>query len=238
MLSYDNQATIKTSGIDIMFNWMFDFARLGFDAVVPGTLGFNLQATILDSYETRQSPAVYDLAIEWKGSLGPNLPGTQAGAYDYRLFTTLTYAPPKNNWSTSLRWRYLPPVWTAGYAEQQALKANNAAVHAGGPGVILGYTPSTEIQTDSYQLFDLSGTWDINEELTLRFGITNLFNTAPVDVGSTAGYAPGSDLTAVCKGAPGCNNPGGHSLYTRGFFSGGYYDTLGRRFFLGLKARF
>jgi outer membrane receptor protein involved in Fe transport len=237
MLSYDNQATIKTSGIDIMFNWMFDFARLGFDAV-PGTLGLNMQATILDSYETRQSPAVYDLAIEWKGSLGPNLPGTQAGAYDYRLFTTLTYAAPDNNWSTSLRWRYLPPVWTAGYAEQQALKANNAAVKAGGPGVILGYTPSTEIQTDSYHIFDLSGTWDIDETFSLRFGITNLFDTAPVDVGSTAGYAPGTDLTAVCQGAPGCSNPGGHSLYTRGFWSGGYYDTLGRRFFLGLKARF
>jgi iron complex outermembrane receptor protein len=235
-LSYDNQATIKTSGFDIMLNWHADIDALSLN--VPGSLIFSMQATVLDSYETRQSPAPYDVPIEWKGSLGPNLPGTQAGAYDYRLFTTLTYAAQDNNWNVSMRWRHLPPVWTAGYAEQQALIRNNAAVTAGADGIIMGYTPTTVIETDSYDVFDLSGTWDINDTYSLRFGITNLFNTAPPDVGSTAGYAPGTDLTAVCNGAPGCKNPTSYSLYSRGGFSGGYYDTLGRRFFLGLKARF
>jgi iron complex outermembrane recepter protein len=236
-LSYDNQATISTSGLDILFNWFFDFARLGVEKV-PGTIGFSLQATLLDSYETRQSPAPYDAPIEWKGSLGPNLPGTQAGAYDYRLFGTLTYNNTRDKWSVSMRARYLPPVWTAAYAEQQSIIANNAAVTAGGAGVILGYTPTTEIQTDSYTIFDFSGTWDINDTYSLRFGITNLFDKAPPDVGSTAGYAPGMDRSTVCQGAPGCSNPTAYSLYARGGFSGGYYDTLGRRFFMGLKARF
>jgi outer membrane receptor protein involved in Fe transport len=184
---------------------------------------------------------VYDVPIEWKGSLGPNLPGTQAGAYDYRLFTTLSYNQP--NWGVTMRWRHLPSVYTADYAEQQALIANNASVAAGGDGLILGYTPGGDynagpwIETDSYDVFDLSGTWDINETFSLRGGITNLFDTAPPDVGSTAGYAPGSDL-AVCNGAPGCSDPTGYSLYSRGGFNGGYYDTLGRRFFVGVKLRF
>lgn len=231
-LSYDNQGTIKTTGIDILLAWHADIAALGWD--VPGSLGFNVQATILDSYETRQSSAPYDVPIEWKGSLGPNLPGTQGGAYDYRLFTTLSYN--QENWGVTLRWRHLPTVWTAGYAEQQALIANNAAVTAGGDGIILGYTPSTQIKTDSYNIFDLSGTWDINETFQVRFGITNLFETEPVNVGSSAGYAPGSDL-AVCNGAPGCSDPSGYSLGSLGGFMGGYYDTLGRRFFVGVKVR-
>jgi iron complex outermembrane receptor protein len=241
VLSYDNQATIDTRGFDIMLNWFANIRSLGID--VPGSLNFNVNATILDSYETKLSPAVYDVPVEWKGTLGPTLPGTQPGAYDYRLFTTLTYV--LDNWSTSLRWRHLPEVWTSGHASQEAIIRNNAAVTAGGPGILLDYTPSTEIKTDSYNVFDLSATWDINETFSLRGGITNLFDTAPPDVGSSAGYPPGTDLGTPgtniggpCDGAPGCSNPQGHSLYSRGMFRAGYYDTLGRRFFLGLKARF
>ena len=230
----DVKATIKTSGFDIMFNWHADIRALGWD--VPGSLGLTMQATVLDTYETRQSPAPYDVPIEWKGSLGPNLPGTQGGAYDYRLFSSLTYMQP--NWSVSLRWRHLPTVWTDSYAEQQALIANNARVTAGGDGLMLGYTPTTQIETDSYNIFDLSGTWDINEKVSFRGGITNLFDEEPVDVGSTAGYPAGSDLD-VCNDAPGCSNPDNYSLGSRGgwMFMGGYYDTLGRRFFLGVKVR-
>jgi outer membrane receptor protein involved in Fe transport len=193
-----------------------------------------VQANILDTYETKLSPAVYDVLTEWKGSTGPNLPGTQGGAYDYRLFTTLSYNQP--DWGVSLRWRHLPSVWTAGYAEQQALIANNANVTAGGDGIILGYTPTTVIETDSYDIFDLSGTWDINDMFQVRFGVTNLFDTEPVNSGSTAGYPPGSDLD-VCGDAPGCSNPDSYSLGSLGGFSGGYYDTLGRRFFVGVKVR-
>jgi outer membrane receptor protein involved in Fe transport len=231
-VSYDNQATMKSSGIDIGFTWHADIAALGWD--VPGSLGFNVQANILDTYETRLSPAVYDVPIEWKGSMGPNLPGTQGGAYDYRLFTNFSYNQP--NWGVTLRWRHLPSVWSAGYAEQQALIANNAAVTAGGDGIILTYTPTTEIETDSYDIFDLSGTWDINETFSVRFGITNLFDTEPVNFASTAGRPAGSDLD-VCNGAPGCTNPSSYSLGSLGGFMGGYYDTLGRRFFVGVKAR-
>jgi iron complex outermembrane receptor protein len=232
-VSYDNQAYMKSSGVDIGFTWYADIAALGWD--VPGSLGFNVQANILDTYETKLSPAVYDVLTEWKGSLGPNLPGTQGGAYDYRLFTTLNYN--QQDWGVTLRWRHLPSVWSAGYAEQQALIANNAAVTAGGDGIILSYTPTTEIETDSYDVFDFSGTWDINEIFQVRFGITNLFDQEPVNFASTAGRPAGSDLD-ICNDAPGCTNPSSYSLGSLGGFMGGYYDTLGRRFFVGVKARF
>jgi outer membrane receptor protein involved in Fe transport len=238
---YDNLGRIKNSGIDIALNWLFDLGSLGFNAV-PGNIGFSIQGTFLDYYKTKSSPANFDLEYDWVGSLGPTMAGTQGGAYDYRLFGTLTYNNTRDNWTVSMRGRYLPPVYSAGYMAQQAVKANNKAVAAGGSGMLLSYTPSTEIETDSYTIFDLSGTWDINETYSLRLGITNLFDKAPNIVGRTSGYPAGTTLTAVCQGAPGCSNPTGYSLPTRGGglgpFMGGYYDTLGRRFFMGLKARF
>jgi len=233
-LSYDNQGTIETSGMDIGLNWTAELADLGVD--LPGGLGMSLQATWLDYYRTKQSPASYDVETDWSGSLGPNLSGTNPGAYDFRLFGSLTYF--KDAWSVSLRWRHLPSVWSAGYASQQAIIANNASVSGGGEGILLSYTPTTEIETDSYNIFDLSANWNINETLTLRGGITNLLDVEPEESGSTRGYAPGTNLASVCTGAAGCQAPTGYSLPTTGGFNGGYYDTLGRRFFVGLKASF
>jgi outer membrane receptor protein involved in Fe transport len=239
VLSYDNQATIETSGFDILFNWNATIADLGL-VDVPGTLGLNIQTTILDTYKTKQSPAVFDVETEWKGSLGPNLPGTQAGAYDYRIFANLSYN--LDNWGVNFRWRHLPPVYTAAVAQENAIIENNAAVTGGAPGIILGYIPGSVNETSSYDIFDLSANWQINETFGLRAGITNLFDRAPLSVGSTAGYPPGTTLSGICGGAPGCTNPGAYSLGTRGAlagaFTGGYYDTIGRRYFVGLKVNF
>jgi outer membrane receptor protein involved in Fe transport len=132
-------------------------------------------------------------------------------------------------------------VWSAGYASQQAVKDNNASVTAGGPGVLLSYTPSTEIETDSYRIFDLSFNYNINK-MTIRGGITNLLNTEPVFTARTAGVPVGTNLSAICAGAPGCVNPGAYSLPNAvggaNAFNGGYYDTLGRRYFVGVNFNF
>ena len=240
-VSYDNQARIKTAGADIALNWTLPFSELG--AGRPGGIGVNLQATWLDYYRSKQSPADFDVETEWKGSLGPNLVGTNGGAYDYRLFSTLTYF--RNDWSVNLRWRYLPGVHTPQYAALQAIIENNARVSAGGPGMLLSYTPGTatearltEIESDSYSVFDVSFNYDLNDAIRIRGGITNLLDEDPVEVGSMTGYAPGTDLSAVCGGAPGCVAPNSPSLPTTGPFNGGFYDTLGRRYFVGFDVRF
>ncbi|MES2625305.1 MAG: TonB-dependent receptor [Pseudomonadota bacterium] len=233
-VSYDNQATIKTQGLDIGVNWFGDLEEL---VSLPGNLGLSLQTTILDYYKTKQSPGAFDVETDWAGSLGPNLSGTNGGAYDWRLFGSMTYS--LNDWSVSLSWRHLPEIWSAGYASQQAIKQNNAAVAAGGAGILLGYTPTTEIQTESYDKFDLSFNYNINETFVFRGGITNLFDDEPPYVNATRGYGAGTTLSAVCPtGAPGCQNPFSFSAPTSGTFNGGYYDTVGRSFFMGLKATF
>jgi len=121
-----------------------------------------------------------------------------------------------------------------------ALVANNAAVAAGGGGVPLSYTPISDVGIGAYDIFDMSFNWTINEKLTLRGGITNLFDTSPEITGRETGFPPGTDLASVCGGAPGCVNPTAPQLASSGagITNPGYYDVLGRRFFLGVKARF
>ena len=85
---------------------------------------------------------MFDVLTDWAGSLGPNLSGTNPGAYDYRLFSSLGYFT--GGWGVNLRWRYLPSVNSAEYASEQAIKANNAIAAAGGPGIMLSYTPRTD----------------------------------------------------------------------------------------------
>ena len=233
-LSYDNLASIETAGADLALNWTMQFSDVGWD--IPGGLALNAQATLLDYYRTKQSPAGFDVETDWKGSLGPNLSGTNPGAYDYRLFSSIGYF--RDRWAINLRWRYLPETFTAQYASEQAIRANNARVAAGGPGITLSYTPTTEIETDDYSVFDLSFNWDMGERLSLRGGITNVFDTEPEEVGSTRGFPIGTDLAAVCGGAPGCVQPTSFSLPSTGDFNGGYYDTIGRRYFLGFEMQF
>ncbi|HEY8521354.1 MAG TPA: TonB-dependent receptor [Gammaproteobacteria bacterium] len=232
-VSYDNQATIETAGMDISLNWFLPLRG-------EGTFGVNLQATYLDYYRTKQSPAVFDVVTDWKGSLGPNLVGTNGGAYDYRLFGSFNYSRP--NWTVNLRWRHLPSVWSASYASQRAVIENNARVSAGEPGILLGYTPSTEIKTDSYSVFDLSFNYNINETITLRGGITNLFDTEPEFSGQTRGRPGDIPLNSYCNNAPGCINPITYEAVNgaggAAALNGGYYDLLGRRFFVGLNVRF
>lgn len=238
-LEYDNQATIETSGIDIALNWRAQLGELG--TGLPGGVGVNVQASWIDYYKTKQSPLAHDVETDWAGSLGPNLAGTNPGAYRFRLFTNFSYF--WNDWSVSLRWRYLPSVWGVGQASERAIIRNNALVAAGAPGIVLGYTPSTAFKIKSYNVFDLSFNWSINDTFSLRGGINNIMDKHANVSAATAGYPFGTDLTAVCnteEQALGCRDPSGYSAAnpSTGTTSAGYYDTLGRRFFLGVKARF
>jgi iron complex outermembrane receptor protein len=238
-ISYDNQATIETQGLDISLNWFGDLNEL---VSLPGSLNASFQATVLDYYRTKLSPGLYDVETDWAGSLGPNLTGTNGGAYDYRLFGSIGYS--LDDWNVSLRVRYLPGVYSAAYAQQQAIKQNNAAVAAGGTGILLGYTPTTEIETGAYTVLDLSFGWNINETFALRGGINNLLDRSPEWTAPSSGYPIGTTLSGVCAGLgggtapPACQNPAGFSLPGVGTINGGYYDVQGRRFFLGLKASF
>ena len=242
LLTYTNQATIGTAGVDLQLNWFAQLSDLGLK--LPGGLLFNSQDTLLMYYKTKQSPTAFDVDINWKDSLGPNLAGTNGGAYGYRLNATLGYVLP--SFTFNLRWRFLPSVNTANHAAQQAIIKNDQQVAAGGAGTLLGYIPNTDVAAPHWQAVDMSFTWNLSRIFQVRGGINNLFNKAPpisgtvFGSGATRGFPVGTNLSAVCGGAPGCQNPTAYSLPNDGHgqTNAGYYDVFGRTFFLGLKARF
>ncbi len=76
--------------------------------------------------------------------------------------------------------------------------------------------PAATVQdTASYDIFDLAGGFKIADGYSLRAGVDNLFDKQPPIVGRNPGVTSGT-----------------------GFTDAGVYDVLGRRFFVGLKAKF
>jgi iron complex outermembrane recepter protein len=110
--------------------------------------------------------------------------------------------------TVSLNWRYLPHVHAATYPTQG----------------LTGYTTDCAgctQDTKATHLFDLSATYTYKTKYVFRFGIDNLFNTQPPIVGAT--MANGQYVLAS-DGA--------------GSTSESLYDALGRRFYVGINAKF
>jgi len=145
--------------------------------------------------------------------LGPD-PGTSLnnGAYDYRTFTTAHYT--RNNWNLALRWRHLP---TAIDASQAGINANIKAglIQPGTPAAV-----STQLGAEeSYDIFDVSGGLDIGSRTQLRYGVDNLFDTMAVVTGGRTAADP-------------------HPSTGAGETEAGFYDILGRSFYVGVKVGF
>jgi outer membrane receptor for ferrienterochelin and colicin len=179
--------------------------------------------------------------------MGPDLAGTNSGAYSFRLFSSIGYVLP--SFGVNLRWRFLPSVNSAAHAAQQAIIDNNNVVAATGKGTMLSYTPNTDLAAPAWSAFDMSFNWNVNSIIQVRGGINNLLNKEPaisptaVGSGATAGFPVGTNLNAVCSAAAaakGCVNPTAYSLPSdgHGVTNAGYYDVYGRTFFLGFRAQF
>ena len=105
---------------------------------------------------------------------------------------------------------------------------------------MLSYIPSQEIKAKSYNVFNLAANYQLNDTLSFRAGVENLFDTQPSITGATYGVDM-NQYSHRCDGAvAGCQNPTGPTLGRTGTgtFAKGYNDILGRRYFLGIKADF
>jgi outer membrane receptor protein involved in Fe transport len=74
----------------------------------------------------------------------------------------------------------------------------------------------------AYNMFNLNASYSLTDNVTVRFGVDNLFNKAP-------------PLTGV-QGAGGYNIDAGQ--LPGGNFNSLYYDDLGRRFSAGVNMKF
>jgi outer membrane receptor protein involved in Fe transport len=163
-VTFLNGGKAQVEGVDLQTNWSAALSEVGID--LPGVFGVDFTISTLLTLDTQASPT--QPVIDWVGSLGPS-PGTSFnnGSYEYRTFTNFSYS--LDNWNFSLRWRHLPGAVNG----QQPVAGNNR----------IAFLP-----TDSYDVFDFSGTWAINENYLLRFGIENLADSEPNITGAADNY--------------------------------------------------
>jgi outer membrane receptor protein involved in Fe transport len=220
-VQFSNEATIWTTGLDFEVDDGWNFDDIGLHAI-PGRLQVNWLMSYLFKYDSEASNTPgFNQIYHWAGTLGPSLNGIDPGSsFKYKMNTTLTYL--EGPVSVSLNWRYLPRTHNAAYP----LYLNQP----GGLGAC-GTSVDCTDDTPSYNIFDLSMTYTFKKNYVFRFGIDNLFDTEPPAVPTTGvglqangTYAPGGTLAS--DGAGGFGAP--ISLY----------DTLGRRFYVGLNAKF
>ncbi len=153
----------------------------GFD-VGPGDLSFQLIGTWLEKQESQTTNVdpVYDFA----GSIGS---------------TTGTSAPEwAGRFTTTYRWDNLQAQLSARYIDEMI----NAQVVTGG-------SPVTNTGTDATWYLDLSGSYDLMDNVQLRLGVNNLTNQEP------RLYSPNVQANT---------DPS-------------VFDVLGRRYFLGVNVR-
>jgi outer membrane receptor protein involved in Fe transport len=134
-VTYSNNASVETSGLDVQFNWSTDLAG--------GDFGLNFLASYLDSFKTRlNATAAWS---EWKGTFGPaGLSGVNPGSFDYRTFTTASFS--RSGWNLALRWRHLPSI------KPSAIVSN--------PATTIIDTPSYEV-FDLSGGFSFRDNWDV-----------------------------------------------------------------------------
>ena len=98
-VTYSNNASVETRGLDVQLNWGKDLGE--------GDFNLNFLASYLDSFATRLNPTAP--WTEWKGTFGPaGLSGVNPGSFDYRTFTTASYG--RGDWNVALRWRHTPSI--------------------------------------------------------------------------------------------------------------------------------
>jgi len=191
-LAYTNTGAFRTSGLDVQFDWRLDLQDSGLG--LPGTFGINTVFNYLISLKS--SPFYSGVPTEsqapfreYAGTFAAPDSGLSAnGAYRWKTFTTFTYAI--DGFNLGLQWQHLPAI---------ASGTTNTGYRA-------------------YDLFSLSAGVKVNQVVSMRFGVDNLFDKAP----AFGNVNPSPIYPALPGGAYNTNN----------------YDALGRRFYIGATAKF
>lgn len=164
----------------------------------PGRVTLNALVNYLIDFKSAELPT--EPMTEYAGTFGTSVNGLNQGAFRYRTLTTLGYSlgPAR----IALQWQHLPSV-------EDSAEANLGTE-----------TPTTG--APSYDIFHLNGSYQLSDDVRLRFGVDNLFNKAPpLTMVNTANTSPETDGQL----------PGGT-------LNGRFYDTIGRSFYIGANVRF
>jgi outer membrane receptor protein involved in Fe transport len=124
------------------------------------------------------------------------------------------------DWRLNTMLRYSMPTWNAGLEWRHLPGAKNS---------IYVTDPTTPVQgAGAYDLFGLTGEWSFTDNLAISGGVDNLFNREPEKIGI-------GQITNIAA------TSGGGTTIADGVASNplpGYYDVLGRRYFVQVKMSF
>jgi outer membrane receptor protein involved in Fe transport len=186
-----NLGRIATDGLDVTASYSSDigFARLGIIANFNYTFSstFNADVTGRGGGVTRECVGYYSVNCSFTGSLQPQ--------WQSSLRTTLGF----DSFDVSLLWRHIDGM------QQEPLSAAQA-----GPF----FTDFRQIK--AYDYFDLTGRFNVLDNITLIATVTNLFDKQPPIVGAAAGNIAFN---------------GGNTFPST-------YDALGRRYTMQVNVRF
>jgi outer membrane receptor protein involved in Fe transport len=180
-----NVAQSTFSGVDIQGSYRFDVGSMG-SMVASLNAAYVLDTTTIPVPGDHE----YDCAGLYGNECGSAIP-------DWRHSLRLDWMLPANV-TVGLQWRYLSSV---------DHEQNSGDETLGGTHVNFGGT------LDSMNYFDLSASWNITEQYSLRAGVNNILDEDPPLV-DTRWSGPGTPNTW------------------------GPYDTLGMEVFVGLNAKF
>lgn len=189
-----NIGGLKTSGVDVAANYNMDLADFGWDRA--GTLGFALIGTWLNSLETDTGLGLerskYDCAGFYANQCGVPNP-------EWRHRFRVDWGTPIEGLNVNGTWRYY------GGAEIAVL---------GGDGS-LNNSPTSRIdrEFDAINYFDLAATWQARDNVNVRVGVNNVFDTDP-----PLSYSVGTT--------------GNNNTYPQ------LYNAMGRYVFFGVTANF
>jgi len=152
-----------------------------------GQFYINSLMTFLGKYDIQDAPGTP--VVHEKDTLQTQ----DGGQYKYKVTNQFGYNFGGGKAGVALQWRYLPAIRDESLAR----------------------TPTSNVfGVGSYQSFNLSASYTLNEKINLRMGIDNLTDEQPPVVGAR----PGDNIAEVTRAD--------------------YYDILGRRAFVGVTARF
>lgn len=186
-----NVGAAEVTGIDVQAAYKLGFGVIGHDEW--GSLSFNLDGSFIDNNKT--TPYVGGPTYDCAGLYGPQCATiTPHWRHQFRV----TWAAP-HDVQVSAAWRYIGGTTLETDTNEPIIGQNS-------------HDPFNHtIPAVSY--LDLAANWNINEKLSLRAGINNIFDKDPPIINSAI----------VGSGEP--------NAYPT-------YDFLGRHMFVGLTARF
>jgi len=211
--SYGNDGEIQLSGVDANLSWSSDLG--------PGTLFASLNANYMIDFKVQSMSG--QPFLDYVGTTGTTALGVNSGSsFEYRLFGNLGYSWGPLN--ASMQWQHIPATEDGA---EVFFRNGLAAVGTDNNGL------------PTYNVFHFNTSYELNENVRLRFGIDNVFNIHPpmtgVDVDLDDIVNPGNAANPQADGD-------GDGVADLGVIPGGgyslFHDVQGRRFSLGATLRF